>query len=125
MIHFGYLTEMKRSELLQWIDRRLEAKGLNDSSASIMAGHRDAIRNIRRSRSLPKIETIRALVEVLGDPPVEALPAILAMPERILTLDELRSRLENAKKVAAAATTEVQEIETTISTLERLQKQAG
>ncbi len=115
---FGYSTDMNRDQLLEWIDRRLKVKGLNDSAASIKAGHRDAIRNIRRARALPKIETIRALAEVLGEPPEEIGAASAPPANRIPTLDELRSRLAEARR-------SVEELETTISTLERWQQKAG
>lgn len=114
---FGYPADMDRGQLLEWIDRRLKATGHNDSSASKLAGHTDMIRNIRRDRAMPKIESIRDLAKVLGDPPVELLAA--PMPNgQAWTLEELRAHL-------AAAEKQVHDIKSAISTLERLGKKAG
>jgi SOS-response transcriptional repressor LexA len=52
--------------LLDRIDERLAVMGLTDRQASLLAtGKPDTIRDIRRRKRLPKIDTLAALAEVL------------------------------------------------------------
>lgn len=61
---------MEPDTILAWIDDRKRALGIkSDAKVEKLAKRPDAIRNLRRGRSMPKIQTLRALETVLGNPP--------------------------------------------------------
>jgi hypothetical protein len=60
---------MEVPEILEWVDRRQRELKLKDAATSRKAGHPDVIRNMRRGLSRPKTAALRALAQVLGDPP--------------------------------------------------------
>ncbi|ACL59117.1 hypothetical protein Mnod_4241 [Methylobacterium nodulans ORS 2060] len=67
----GHSTAMELREILERIERRLEATGLSERAASEKAGKPDAIRNLRRAlekdgRQGVSTATLNALAPVLG-----------------------------------------------------------
>lgn len=117
---------MELSEIKAWIERRLKEKELSPHKASKLAGHPDSIRNILREKAYPKITTLRAIADVLGEPPPgllngtakeEQLP-----PDKPFTLDELRASLAKAKEEVEARKKEVESLESAIATLEAWQQ---
>lgn len=108
----SYITGMGNDEIMQWIEPRLKARKISANRASKEAGVPDAIRNIKRGLSKPKIETLWALAKVLGEPPpglFERVADPLSSP--LPTLDDLRAERER--------------LDITISVLEARQKRTG
>lgn len=69
---------MELTEVLEWIDRQLEAKGLSDLAAEKASRCPSLIQNIRKTiknghGSLPKPANLAKLAKVLGDPPPRLL----------------------------------------------------
>ena len=108
----GYVFAMGFEELHEWVKRRLKAKGLSEYRAASLAGHPDSLRNIRRRIAMPKIETLRHLAEVLGEPPPGLFDGAAA-PTKHFTIAELEERLKKAER-------EVEDLKSAISTLKRL-----
>lgn len=126
IVPFGYPTSMGRDELLQWIKDRLLATKLSESKASKMAGHRDALRNFRLGKANPKIETWKALAKVLKAPfPGLDEDDIAPTGAKLPTLEKLRERLAEAEDRLVETEKNVNDLKTTISTLERLQEKTG
>lgn len=102
---------MDRLKILQWVNGRLKARGLSVAKAEKLAGCRDAIRNLKRGRSLPKVGALWALADVLGEPPPGLFDAPRASPVA-LTLDE-------AKDLLAEMEQQVEDMKAAIRILER------
>lgn len=116
---FGYFTEMELKDILAWIDARKEATGLSDLQASKKAGHPYVIQNMRKTLrnghgSRPKVETLKDLAKVLGEPPA-ALFDSTAIGEDLETVLETR---------LAALEAEAERVRTTLQVI-RETKQAS
>lgn len=89
---------MNISAVLQRIDERLEALGMSQDRASKLAGHADAIRNMRRGKGM-HARTLNAIARVLevspawlmGDEAADSVP--LAPGGDLDTLRQRRIRL--------------------------------
>lgn len=101
-VNSGYSTAMELKDVLAWIDTRKRVLGLSDAEVEKKAGRPSLVQNMRKTiknghGSLPKVASLRALAEVLGEAPaalLEPLTPLSGKPSQndSSALDELRER---------------------------------
>ncbi len=121
-------------EILEWVYRQLKKKKLSKAKASMkVAGNPEVIRNMERGRGRPKIETLRELARVLGDPPHGLLYGDAAPPPQqepsgsldVLSIEYIEATLEEARLRKQQADAEVEALEVTLATARRLLQKSG
>ncbi len=83
----SYPTGMELRDVIAWVDARQSALGLSDRQAEKRANSPSLIQNMRKTLkkgqgSLPKLGSLRALADVLGDPPPDLFEPLAALNGR-------------------------------------------